>query len=112
MTRLSPVQARQEMVERQLVRRGIVDPRVLKAMGDVPREAFVAGHLSRHAYDDTPLPLAKGQTISQPYVVALMAEGARIGPNDRVLEVGAGSGYAAAVLAQLASKVFSIERYA
>jgi len=112
MTRPSHAQARQEMVERQLVRRGIVDPRVLKAMGDVPRELFIAENLAPHAYDDTPLPLANGQTISQPYVVALMAEAARIGPGDRVLDVGTGSGYAAAVLAQLASKVFGIERYA
>jgi protein-L-isoaspartate(D-aspartate) O-methyltransferase len=112
MARLSHTQARHEMVERQLVRRGIVDPRVLKAMGDVPRELFIAENLAPHAYDDSPLPLANGQTISQPYVVALMAEAARIGPGDRVLDVGTGSGYAAAVLAQLASKVFSIERHA
>src|ERR1700674_3772189 len=112
MKRLSHAQARQEMVERQLVRRGIVDPQVLKAMGDVPRELFIAENLAPHAYDDTPLPLANGQTISQPYVVALMAEAAHIGPGDRVLDVGTGSGYAAAVLAQLASKVFGIERYA
>jgi protein-L-isoaspartate(D-aspartate) O-methyltransferase len=112
MSRPSPAQARQEMVERQLARRGIADPRVLEAMGAVPREAFIAGHLGRYAYDDTPLPIAMGQTISQPFVVALMAEAARIGPQDRVLEVGTGSGYAAAVLARLAAKVFGIERYA
>ncbi|MGP0093594.1 MAG: protein-L-isoaspartate(D-aspartate) O-methyltransferase [Xanthobacteraceae bacterium] len=112
MTPLSHAQARREMVERQLVRRGIVDPQVLKAMRDVPREAFVAASLAHRAYDDAPLPLANGQTISQPYVVALMAEAARIGPGDRVLDVGTGSGYAAAVLAQLASKVFGIERFA
>jgi protein-L-isoaspartate(D-aspartate) O-methyltransferase len=112
MTPLSHAQARREMVERQLVRRGIVDPQVLKAMGDVPREAFIAASLAHRAYEDAPLPLANGQTISQPYVVALMAEAARIGPGDRVLDVGTGSGYAAAVLAQLASKVFGIERFA
>jgi protein-L-isoaspartate(D-aspartate) O-methyltransferase len=112
MARLSPAQARREMVERQLVRRGIVDAGVLQAMGKVPRELFVAEDLARYAYDDTPLPLANGQTISQPYVVALMVEAAHIGRGDRVLDVGTGSGYAAAVLAQLASKVFGIERHA
>ena len=87
---------------RQLARRGIADERVLAAFRRVPREAFVPADLAESAYDDNPLPIAEGQTISQPYIVALMAEAARIGPDARVLEVGAGSGYAAAILAELA----------
>ena len=100
------------MVERQLARRGIADERVLTAMGRVRREAFVPADLAEFAYDDNPLPIAEGQTISQPYIVALMAEAARIGPDDRVLEVGTGSGYAAAVFAELAREVVTIERHA
>ncbi|MBA3519658.1 MAG: protein-L-isoaspartate(D-aspartate) O-methyltransferase [Rhizobiales bacterium] len=100
------------MVERQLKRRGIADPRVLAAMGRVPREAFVPTDLAEFAYDDNPLPIAEGQTISQPYVVALMAEAARIGEGERVLEVGTGSGYAAAIFAELAAEVVTIERHA
>lgn len=103
---------RRKMVERQLKRRGIADPRVLAAMESVPREAFVPADLGAFAYDDNPLPIAEGQTISQPYVVALMAQAARIGAGDLVLEVGTGSGYAAAVLAELASQVVTIERHA
>jgi protein-L-isoaspartate(D-aspartate) O-methyltransferase len=103
--------ARRQMVERQLARRGISDERVLAAMGRVPREAFVPADLAEFAYDDNPLPIAEGQTISQPYVVALMAEAARIKPGARVLEVGAGSGYAAAVLGELAADVVTIERH-
>ncbi|GLS29898.1 protein-L-isoaspartate(D-aspartate) O-methyltransferase [Mesorhizobium albiziae] len=103
---------RQRMVERQLIRRGITDPRVLDAMRTVPREAFVADYLARRAYDDCALPIELGQTISQPYIVALMAEAAEIKPGDRVLEIGTGSGYAAAVLGQLAAHVHTIERHA
>lgn len=102
---------RLRMVERQLVARGIKDERVLEAMRRVPREAFVPVDLAEFAYDDNPLPIAEGQTISQPYIVALMAAAAKIGPKSRVLEVGTGSGYAAAVLAQLAAEVVTIERH-
>ena len=103
--------ARQAMVERQLSARGIRDARVLDAMSRVPREAFVAADLADYAYDDNPLPIGEGQTISQPYIVALMAEAARIGPDARVLEVGAGSGYAAAILSMLAAEVVAVERH-
>jgi protein-L-isoaspartate(D-aspartate) O-methyltransferase len=98
------------MVERQLVARGIADQRVLDAMARVPRHEFVPEALVRYAYDDRPLPLEHGQTISQPFIVAQMLEAARIGPEDRVLDVGTGSGYAAAVAAVLAHRVVSIER--
>ena len=100
------------MVEQQLVPRGIEDQRVLDAMRRVPRHLFVPDQLSRYAYDDRPLPIDDGQTISQPYIVALMLEAARIGPEDAVLDVGTGSGYAAAVAALLAHRVVSIERKA
>jgi len=100
------------MVERQLLQRGMQDERVLAAFRKVPREAFVPSDLAEFAYDDNPLPIGEGQTISQPYVVALMAEAARIGADARVLEVGAGSGYAAAILAELAKEVVTIERHA
>ena len=103
---------RTAMVERQLKARGIRDPRVLAAMAQVPRECFVAEKLRKFAYDDGPLPIGEGQTISQPYIVALMIEAARIAPGDRVLEVGAGSGYAAAVLSRIAGEVHAIERHA
>ncbi|KQK31886.1 protein-L-isoaspartate O-methyltransferase [Bosea thiooxidans] len=99
------------MVEFQLVGRGIRDARVLAAMRQVPREAFVASGLADLAYEDAPLPIAEGQTISQPFIVALMAEAAEIKARDRVLEVGTGSGYAAAVISRIAAKVFTIERY-
>ena len=98
------------MVARHLAARGIADPAVLAAMGAVPREAFVPVGERAHAYDDRALPIAEGQTISQPYVVALMAEALELGPADRVLEVGTGSGYAAAVLARCAGSVVSVER--
>src|SRR5690606_10097361 len=97
--------ARHQMVERHLARRGIADARVLKAMEAVPREAFVEQGFEEFAYEDSPLPIAEGQTISQPYIVARMAEAAEIDPADTVLEVGAGSGYAAAVLSHLAGQV-------
>ena len=102
---------RARMVARQLRARGIADERVLDAMAAVPRERFVDGELTAHAYDDGPLPIGQGQTISQPYIVALMAELAAVGADDRVLEVGSGCGYMAAVLARLAARVVGIERH-
>ena len=103
--------ARREMVERHLSRRGIKDARVLKAMGLVPREAFVERGFEEFAYEDSPLPIAEGQTISQPYIVARMAEAAELEGTDNVLEVGVGSGYACAVLSQLARRVSGVERH-
>ena len=94
--------ARTQMVERQLVRRGVHDQRVLRAMRDVPREAFVEAGMEEFAFDDLPLPIGEGQTISQPYIVAFMAEAAELSPNDKVLEVGTGFGYAAAVFGRIA----------
>ena len=101
---------RRHMVARHLAARGIRDPAVLAAMGRVPREAFVPAAERRHAYDDRALPIAEGQTISQPYVVALMTEALELVPSDTVLEVGTGSGYAAAVLAGCAGRVVTVER--
>ena len=100
------------MLEAQIVGRGIVDQAVLDAMRAVPREAFVPASAAEFAYEDTPLPIEEGQTISQPYVVALMASALRLTRRDRVLEVGAGSGYAAAVLSRIAAEVYTIERHA
>jgi protein-L-isoaspartate(D-aspartate) O-methyltransferase len=99
------------MVSRHLQARGIADPLVLAAMGKVPREAFVPEHLKEFAYEDSALPIEAGQTISQPYIVARMIELLELEPGDTVLEVGAGSGYAAAVLSRIANKVFAIERH-
>lgn len=101
--------ARDEMVRTQLVARDIVDPRVLAAMRTVPRHRFVPADLARSAHDDRPLPIGHGATISQPYVVAKMSELADIHPGDRVLDVGTGSGYQAAVLAELGAEVYGIE---
>jgi protein-L-isoaspartate(D-aspartate) O-methyltransferase len=101
---------REAMVEHQLRRRGIAEPHILDAFLSVPREAFVDPKHSHLAYGDHPLPIAAGQTISQPYIVALMIQAAGIKPGDTVLEVGAGSGYAAAVISRIAGKVISIER--
>lgn len=107
-----PAEARSRMVERQLARRGIRSAAVLYAMRAVPREVFVPD-VSRHeAYEDRPLPIGEGQTISQPYVVALMIEALSLDVDDRVLEVGAGSGYAAAVLGRIVRDVYAIERHA
>lgn len=103
---------RDVMVERQLVARGIKDQRVLQAMRDVPREDFVGVDMSEFAYEDTPLPIEEGQTISQPYIVALMTEALELRTGDRVLEIGTGSGYAAAVLSRIAAEVYTVERVA
>ena len=102
---------RQRMVARQIRDRGIGSPAILAAFEAVPRHAFVPSHLADDAYGDEPLPIGEGQTISQPYIVARMIEAARIGPHDRVLEVGAGSGYAAAILSRIAKAVFAVERH-
>src|SRR5579883_2459086 len=104
--------AREDMVETQIARRGVRDPLVLAAMREVPRETFVAPGLRDFAYDDAPLPIGEGQMISQPYIVALMIETAAVKRGDKVLEVGAGSGYAAAALSRIAAKVYAIERRA
>ena len=101
---------RERMVERQLARRGIRDERVLEAMRRVPRERFVAPGDRGEAYDDVPLAIGAGQTISQPYMVALIAEAAAVRPGSKVLDVGTGSGYAAAVFAELGADVHTIER--
>jgi protein-L-isoaspartate(D-aspartate) O-methyltransferase len=100
---------RRRMVARQIERRGISDKRVLQAMGEVPRHEFVPSEARGNAYDDRPLPIGCGQTISQPYIVAFMAEQLLLEPADRVLEVGTGSGYQAAVLSRLVTQIFSIE---
>src|SRR4030095_5801216 len=102
---------RQHMVERQIAARGIRDRAVLEAMRSVPREFFVPDSAVEFAYHDTPLPIEEGQTISQPYIVALMATALRLTPRDRVLEGGAGSGYAAVGLSRVAAEVYTIERH-
>jgi protein-L-isoaspartate(D-aspartate) O-methyltransferase len=102
---------RRRMVETQIADRGVRDERVLQAMRTVPREAFVPGHLADRAYRDHPLPIDEGQTISQPYVVAWMIEALEPLPGDRVLEIGAGSGYAAAVLSRVVDEVYTVERF-
>jgi protein-L-isoaspartate(D-aspartate) O-methyltransferase len=106
-----PTMARQVMVDSQLRARGISDSRVLDAMLRVPRHQFVPEAQRARAYEDHPLPIGDGQTISQPYVVALMLESLQLTATDKVLEVGTGSGYVTALLAELAAKVFSIERH-
>ena len=98
------------MVQRQLKRRGISDSRVLEAMGSVPREKFMPSDVRWRAYDDSAVPIGDGQTISQPYMVALMTSELHVCDTDRVLEVGTGSGYQCAVLAELAEYVYTIER--
>ena len=99
------------MVQRQIARRGIRDERVLAALREVPREAFVSEELAEFAYDDTPLPIEAGQTISQPYIVAVMVEALKPAAGDRMLEIGAGSGYAAAVLSRAVGEVYAVERH-
>jgi protein-L-isoaspartate(D-aspartate) O-methyltransferase len=107
---ISLTDARNVMVERHLERRGIRDPLVLGAMRRVPREMFVPAEYAGQAYDDRPLPIGAGQTISQPYIVACMIEALALRGGEKVLEIGGGSGYAAAVLADIAAQVFTIER--
>src|SRR5512142_3059500 len=109
---MDPSELRQHMVERQIRSRGVRDPRVLAAMAAVPREAFLPPELAEFAYEDRPLPIAAGQTISQPYIVALMTEALLLQPDEDALEVGTGSGYAAAVLGLVARSVVTIERHA
>jgi protein-L-isoaspartate(D-aspartate) O-methyltransferase len=108
-TTKDPSARRAHMVEHQLVRRGIEDPKVLAAMREVPREAFVPEEERDKAWDDCALPLAHGQTISQPYMVARSVELARLRPSDTVLEVGLGSGYQAAVMSRLCARVIGVE---
>lgn len=103
------VEQRQQMVQQQIVGRGITDPRVINALLTVPRHRFVPADCTNWAYADEPLPLGQGQTISQPYIVAFMTDAASIPANGRVLEIGTGSGYQAAVLAHLAQEVYSME---
>ena len=100
---------RQIMVEKDIRRRGITDKKVLDVMGKTLRHLFVEEHLRDAAYEDYPLPIDEGQTISQPYVVALMTEALRLKPSDRVLEIGTGSGYQAAILAEIVKEVYTIE---
>jgi protein-L-isoaspartate(D-aspartate) O-methyltransferase len=106
---LKYTQAREQMVREQLVKRGISDPLVLTAMGKVPRHEFVEDSLRDRAYEDNPLPIGEGQTISQPYMIALMAETLKLAEGEKVLEVGTGSGYLAAILAEQGVQVCSIE---
>ncbi len=101
---------RRKMIEEQLVPRGIKNKAVLQSMLTVPRHRFVPDHLQTYAYRDGPLSIGKGQTISQPYIVAYMAEALEPSPADRILEIGTGSGYAAAVLSRLVSVVYTVER--
>jgi protein-L-isoaspartate(D-aspartate) O-methyltransferase len=101
---------REEMVERQLISRGIKDRMVLEAMKKVPRHLFIEEALQYQAYGDYPLPIGEGQTISQPYMVALMTEALALNADDKVLEIGTGSGYQTAILAELSNRVYSIER--
>jgi protein-L-isoaspartate(D-aspartate) O-methyltransferase len=108
---LDLLRERRKMVDRQIARRGVSDKRVLDAMRQAPREAFVPEEYRDFAYDDTPLPIGAGQTISQPFIVAMMIEAAEVSPGERVLEIGAGSGYAAAVLSRIAANVYAIERH-
>ena len=103
--------AREQMVARQIAGRGIANKHLIRAMLDVPRHLFVPPDLAAFAYDDSPLPIEADQTISQPYIVALMIEAAELSPGDKALEIGAGSGYAAAVMSLVAREVIAIERH-
>ncbi|OGW97109.1 MAG: protein-L-isoaspartate O-methyltransferase [Omnitrophica WOR_2 bacterium GWA2_45_18] len=100
---------RNEMVERQIIRRGVSDPRVIEAMRKVKRHLFVPALSENLAYEDYPLPIGHGQTISQPFIVAYMTEAAQLRQEDRVLEIGTGSGYQAAILAEIVAAVYSVE---
>ncbi|HEY9783891.1 MAG TPA: protein-L-isoaspartate(D-aspartate) O-methyltransferase, partial [Candidatus Obscuribacterales bacterium] len=106
---LKLVQERTEMVRSQIAARGVRQSDVLEAMKSIPRHEFVPKFLQDSAYEDTPLPIGHGQTISQPYIVAFMTEALKLRPGDRVLEIGTGSGYQAAVLAKLCKEVYTIE---
>ncbi len=101
---------RRKMVETQLIPRGIKDKKVIEAFLIVPREKFVSENLKEFAYDDTPLPIGEGQTISQPYIVALMTELLQLKGGEKVLEIGTGSGYQAAILSEIGCDVYSVER--
>lgn len=109
---VDPAAARDGMVESQLRARGISDLRVLEAMRRVPRDRFIAESSRAQAYEDHPVPIGDGQTISQPYVVAIMLQCLQLTPADKVLEIGTGSGYVTALLAELVAEVFSVERHA
>ena len=102
---------REHMVRAHLLARGIRDPAVLAAFRAVPREAFLPPTLREFAYEDAPLPIERGQTLSQPYIVALMTAALGLSPEDRVLEIGTGSGYAAAILGRIAREVYTVERH-
>ena len=102
---------RQQMVQYQLAARGLTDERVLNALAVVPREAFVPEDLAPYAYEDRPLPIEASQTISQPYIVGLMTAALELRSDDRILEIGTGSGYAAAVLAEICAEVYTVERH-
>ena len=102
--------ARLKMVEEQIISRGIQDPKLIVAMQKVPRHLFVEEALQNQAYNDHPLPIGEKQTISQPYIVALMTEALQLKGNERILEIGTGSGYQTTILAEMAEKVFSVER--
>ncbi len=106
---MTAAEQQQRMIERDIAGRGMRDPRVLAALAAVPRVEFIPDQWRDRAFDDAPLPLGLGQTISQPYIVGLMTEQLETKPTDRVLEIGTGSGYQAAVLARLVAKVFSVE---
>ncbi len=112
MIEMNYLEARRLMVERQLRSRGVLDPRVLDAMSSVPREEFVLPELKCEAYDDCAMPIDAGQTISQPYTVGFMCQALQLAGTEKVLEIGTGSGYGAAVLSQLAKEVYTIERIA
>ena len=104
--------ARKQMVDSQLAGRGVRDSRVLEAMASVPREAFLPAQFASHAYDDGPLDIGLGQTLSQPYIVALMLEWLELEPGARVLDIGCGSGYVAALLSHMGARVIGVERHA
>ena len=106
----SVAERRRRMVSEQIHARGVRDPAVLGAMGRAPREKFLPPDMAARAYQDSPLPIAAGQTISQPYIVAFMVEALALQPTDRVLEIGAGSGYAAAVMGEIVRNVYTVER--
>ncbi len=108
--RVDPRRMRERMVDEQIVARGITDPRLLSVMRELPRHLFVEEAMGKQAYMDNPLPIGEGQTISQPYIVALMTELLQVEPGMKVLEIGTGSGYQAAVLAKLGADVHTVER--